>query len=283
MPETSGTQGVARDSDDTKIEADHAKQLTAGIVHTSLLRRVMQKLLRRVGVEPIPAWGVSSHAHDYVHAELLRELFDAKSIDCVFDVGAFNGHFGRFLREKVGFAGTILSFEPQPAPFGALDEGRRGDERWHAFPFALGAERGEFEMNVMNKLWFSSFLAPSSATPENMATRNTTVSTIRARVESLGDHFDALETKYGFKRPFLKMDTQGFDLRVLQGALPRIDRFLGLQSELAVIPIYVGMPTWKEAIAAYEKAGFTVSAFFPVSKDGHLRAVELDVVMVRNE
>ena len=262
---------------------DHAKQIAAGVVPPkSLLRRIAELPLRAMGVEPIPTWDLSNHAHNYVHAELLRELFAAKAIDCVFDVGAFNGHFGNFLRKKVGFSGTILSFEPQPEPFGALEEASRRDERWHAFPVALGAQPGEFEMNVMNKLWFSSFLAPSAATPQNMASRNTVESTVRVPIERLADRFDELAAAHGFKRPFLKMDTQGFDLQVLQGALPRIGQFLGLQSEVSIVQIYVGMPSWKEALAEYEKAGFALCAFFPVSRDGQLRAVELDAVMVRN-
>ncbi|HKQ25239.1 MAG TPA: FkbM family methyltransferase [Burkholderiales bacterium] len=266
------------------MKDDHAIQVRAGIAPPKgWLRRLVEPSLRAMGVEPIPVWDVSNHAHNYVHAQLLRELFEAKAIDCVFDVGAFNGHFGNFLRKKVGFSGTILSFEPQPEPFRALEEVSSRDERWHAFPVALGAEPGEFEMNVMNKLWFSSFLAPSAATPQNMASRNTVESKIRARIERLADRFDALAATHGFTRPFLKMDTQGFDLQVLQGALPRIERFLGLQSEVAVIQIYVGMPDWKEALAEYQKAGFALCAFFPVSRDGQMRAVELDVVMVRND
>ena len=51
------------------------------------------------------------------------------------------------------------------------------------------------------------------------------------------DRFDELAATHGFKRPFLKMDTQGFDLEVLEGALPRIDRFLGLKSEVSMIQI----------------------------------------------
>lgn len=264
------------------MRSDHARQLATGVVKTGFLRRLLQRPLRAMGVEAIPVWDVSTHAHSYVHAELLREIFDTRAIDCVFDVGAFNGHFGNFLRTKVGFKGTILSFEPQPEPFRALQERGRGDERWHAFPFALGAQEGEFEMNVMNTLWFSSFLPPSAATPQSMASRNTVESTVRARVERLADRYDELAAKHGFTRPFLKMDTQGFDLQVLQGALPKIERFLGLQSEVAVVQIYVGMPDWKEALAAYEKAGFALCGFFPVSHDGQLRAVELDVVMVRS-
>jgi len=246
-----------------------------------LLRRLIERPLRAAGIEPIPTWGVSEYARDFVHAELLRKLFAAKAVDCVFDVGAFNGYTGHFLRNKVGFAGTILSFEPLPEPFQALQEASRSDDRWHAFNVGLGAESGEREMNVMNKLWFSSFLAPSAATPSNMAARNVVTSTVRVRVETLANRYDDLASQYGFTRPFLKMDTQGFDLQVFRGALTRIDRFLGLQSEMSVIQIYHGMPDWKEALAAYEQAGFAVCGFFPVSSDDQLRAVEFDAVMVR--
>ena len=246
-----------------------------------LLRKLVEPPLRALGVEPIPHWELADFAHAYVHAQLLREVFDLKGIDCVFDVGAFTGHFGHFLRRKVGFEGTILSFEPQPGPFRELEEACRKDGHWHAFPVALGVRSGEFEMNVMNKPKFSSFLPPSTATTRSMASENTVESTIRARIERLADRYDNLAATHGFKRPFLKMDTQGLDLEVFQGAAPRLDRFLGLQSEISLIQIYVGMPTWLDALAEYRKAGFSLCGFFPVSSDNQLRAVELDAVLVR--
>ncbi len=246
-----------------------------------MLRRLCDQTLRRLGIEPIPKWGVSSHAHDFVHAEALRELFEAKEVDCVFDVGAFNGHFGRFLRDKAHFRGTILSFEPQPAPYQVLKEWSDRDDGWHAFQIALGANPGDFQMNMMDKLWFSSFMDPSAATPRNLAGRNRIVSTFTATVETIARLYDDLATRHGFARPFLKMDTQGFDVNVMRGAGGKIGQFVGMQSELGFIPIYNGMPDWHEALAEYERAGFAISAFFPVSTDEALRAVELDVVMVR--
>jgi FkbM family methyltransferase len=265
------------------MNSEHAEQLTAGFVRKGLMRKLVERPLRALGVEAVPTWDLSAHAHGYVHAELLRELFAEKSIDCVFDVGAFIGDFGRFLRERVGFRGTILSFEPQPEPFRVLEHRSRHDPRWHVFPTGLGAQRGELVMNVMNKPLFSSFLAPIATMPRNMVERNTVVSTISVRIETVADRYDELSSVHRFTRPFLKMDTQGFDLQVLEGALPQIRRFRGLQSELSLIPIYVGMPDWNEALTAYQKAGFALSGFFPVSRDEQLRAVELDAVMVRNE
>ena len=54
------------------------------------------------------------------------------------------------------------------------------------------------------------------------------------------------------RRPFLKLDTQGYDLDVFAGAGHAIDRFVGLQSELSLMEIYKGMPRMREALAAYE-------------------------------
>jgi FkbM family methyltransferase len=269
------------------VKADHTRQLTQGITpKLGLLRRLTAGPVRALGYEPIPIWNLSTYAHDYVHANLMRVILEKKQINCVFDVGAFNGHYGRFLREKVGFEGTILSFEPLPGPYGILADSAQNDPNWHVFPWAMGNERGKFEMNVMRKLWFSSLLKPSAETPAAYAPQNTEVDRITVTVETIAAHYDEFAQKYGFKRPFLKMDTQGYDLKVVEGAGSKLEHFQGLQSELALVHCYEGMPDWRDAIAVYEKAGFAISAFspldnFPSGTDEKMRAVEIDCVMVR--
>jgi FkbM family methyltransferase len=248
-----------------------------------LLRKLIEAPLRAAGVEPIPKWQLSSFTRTYVHAELLREIFADRQVDCVFDVGAFDGHFGRFLREAVGFGGWIFSFEPQPSSYEALAKCADSDTRWKVFHMALGDCSGELKMNVMKKPWFSSFLEPSARMPASMIARNAIEQTVRVPVERLSDRYVDLAREFGFERPFLKMDTQGYDLRVLEGAKAHIDLFVGLQSEVSVIPIYDGMPPWQLAIDKYTKAGFALSGMFAVSHDERQRAVEFDAVMVRAE
>ena len=83
-------------------------------------------------------------------------------------------------------------------------------------------------------------------------------------------------------RPYLKLDTQGFDLDVFAGAGDAIRRFVGMQSELALMEIYKGMPRMQDALAAYEGAGFEVAALYPVSRQTRTaRVLEYDCVMVR--
>jgi len=83
-------------------------------------------------------------------------------------------------------------------------------------------------------------------------------------------------------RPFLKMDTQGFDLEVFAGGGDRIQDFVGMQSEVAVLRLYEGSPPMSESIATYEASGFEITGMYPVTREDTTgRVVEFDCVMMR--
>jgi hypothetical protein len=83
-------------------------------------------------------------------------------------------------------------------------------------------------------------------------------------------------------RPFLKMDTQGFDVEVFRGLGDRTREFVGLQSEVALMQLYEGMPRLPEALAVYESAGFEISGMYPVNRENRSgRVLEFDCLMVR--
>ena len=85
-------------------------------------------------------------------------------------------------------------------------------------------------------------------------------------------------------RAYLKMDTQGFDLQVFEGATGVLDQFVGMQSEACCVPIYDDMPRLPEQMLAYEKLGFETVGMFAVFRDRPtMRVIEFDLVMVRPE
>jgi hypothetical protein len=55
-----------------------------------------------------------------------------------------------------------------------------------------------------------------------------------------------------------------------------------LQLEASIRPIYHGMPSYHEAIAFMNGAGFDISGMFKVSNDEQLRIVEFDCVMINS-
>ena len=51
-------------------------------------------------------------------------------------------------------------------------------------------------------------------------------------------------------------------------------------SELSLIPIYSGMPHYLEALSVYESKGFSVSGFYPITRNRALALNEVDCMLV---
>ena len=76
------------------------------------------------------------------------------------------------------------------------------------------------------------------------------------------------------------MDTQGPDRAVFEGAGEYAGRFCGIQSEIAVTPIYDDVPDYMESIALYRSYGYEVTGLYTVNRHratGHV--IEFDCVM----
>ena len=61
----------------------------------------------------------------------LIDFLQSRSVDCVLDVGANEGQFGRWLRNH-GYSGRIISFEPISAAYQLLLAEAAGDVSWEA-------------------------------------------------------------------------------------------------------------------------------------------------------
>jgi FkbM family methyltransferase len=209
-------------------------------------------------------------------AQLLKKL----RINCVFDVGANVGQYALMLRRN-SYRGYIFSFEPVTATFASLQGAARGDEKWKPFKVALGASRGVAQINVTSLSALNSFRRPSKLWDRVLPTISV-VDAEDVEVRTLDDMFPELTSGIEECRPFLKVDTQGFDLEVVKGARNCIGRMLGLQSELAIRKLYEGAPGYLDALAYYASLGFTPKDFYSVASDGNdMTALELDCVMVR--
>src|SRR5713226_10094851 len=89
--------------------------------------------------------------------------------------------------------------------------------------------------------------------------------------------------RIGFRRPYLKLDTQGYDLEVLRGSVHTLRSIAGLQSEASVIGIYRQMPDFTETIAQLKAYGFDLTGMYAVARDASLRLVEFDCVTINRE
>ncbi|HOD28863.1 MAG TPA: FkbM family methyltransferase [Syntrophales bacterium] len=207
----------------------------------------------------------------------LNNIFNLYRIDHVLDVGANHGQFAKMIR-KSGYRGAIYSFEPVTASFERLTEVARGDDHWHTFKFGLGDERASMAINLSKSSDLNSLLTPSEYGKSRYPKIEINDQEI-IEIDTL-DHF-LVESGIPFDaRIFLKMDTQGYDLRVFDGAKNSLGRFSGLLSELSLIPIYDNAPCYLESLACYERSGFQVSGLYPVSRNPNLTIIEVDCVLV---
>lgn len=211
----------------------------------------------------------------------LKQLLPKLGIDCLLDVGANHGQYGSMLRRS-GYQGRIASFEPVKASFEILRARAAKDPQWSVFNYALGAKAGEQMIHVSRSTVMASFLDATEFShkqfPDGMPVARDEKVTIRTLDEVFGLVTEGLKAP----RVFLKMDTQGFDLRVFAGAKRSLPLVRGLQTEISIQAIYEEMPDYLESLTTYTKAGFVMTGLYPVSRDKQtLALIELDCVMRR--
>lgn len=233
-------------------------------------------MMRSLGVDII-----RYPARDSFRWELMR-LLERLAINCVLDVGANHGQYAQLLR-ACGYRGDIVSFEPIPEVFASLRQSMAGDPRWHGHPWALGEAETELEINVANgDAQASSFLTFNEEGPVRWGDEHRVARSVRVPVRRLDAVLDQVTGHIESRRIYLKLDTQGFDLRVVAGAGARINEILALQTEIAAFHFYDGMTSMGDALNRYRDLGFAITGMYPVARklDG-LQVIEFDCMMMR--
>jgi len=218
-----------------------------------------------------------------VEVERLRQLLTFLDVDCVLDIGANEGQYALQLRRRVGYSGRLISFEPIPRMAARLRQLAAADPRWSVEEIAVSDRNGMARFNVMASSELSSLSAPTSQETNILDALNRTVETIDIRCESLESVLHRLEQEQDIRRPFLKMDTQGHDMIIARGAAPVLQRFVGIQTELAVKRLYETSVPIGESIDFFQKAGFELSALVPNNRGHFPVLIETDGLFIRRD
>jgi FkbM family methyltransferase len=237
------------------------------------IKETVRQVLRNMGLE----------IHRYVPpvsqpSQIITSMQEF-GIDLVLDVGANRGQFATELRQR-GYAGKIVSFEPLSQAYGELVKSSRKDAMWEVYQrCAVGDHDGETEINIAGNSESSSILpmleSHRSAAPESVYQGKEIVP-----IKTL----DAIAGQYlqGARAPFLKIDTQGFEWHVLDGALNTLPKIKGVLVELSLVPLYEGQHLWRDVMSRLEAAGFTLWGFQPVFSDpASGRTLQVDGIFYR--
>lgn len=238
------------------------------------LKRTIKHTLRSLGLELHRFSPASSK-----NARLMACL-DHCGINMVLDIGANEGQFGEELRVG-GYKSDIVSFEPMADAHSKLLLRSQNDPKWQAAArVAIGADCGTIELNVSANSVSSSVLpmlaAHTNAAPESAYSARENVPLLSLD-EAAAPYIKEVD------HILLKIDTQGYEWQVLDGAPKLIARARAVLIELSLVQLYEGQHLWLECVARLESAGFTLWALEPVFVDlNNGRTLQMDGFFVRN-
>jgi FkbM family methyltransferase len=238
-----------------------------------MLKNLVRNLAKRRGYE------ILGYPRAYAAQRSLRAVLDQQRINLVLDVGANEGQFVGELR-SAGYRGRVTSFEPLSSAHARLRACAMHDSNWTvAERTAIGAAHGSMEIHISGNSYSSSILPMLSKHTEAVPA-SAYVGTEAVEVNRLDDLF----TPSPSDRILLKVDVQGYEEYVLNGAPGILGCCRAIFIEMSLVPLYEGqilaLALWNRLVSA----GFepwTLEAGFRHPESGRL--LQIDGLFVRSE
>ena len=213
-------------------------------------------------------------------AEIYNAIKKVKT-NIIFDIGANTGQFGLEVRQR-GYEGKIISFEPLTIARKKLLENVSGDISWIVHDrTAIGDYMGVIEINI-SKNSFSSSVLPMLNSHSDVEPNSVYIGSEKTSVITL----DSIADKYLNKSSncFIKIDTQGYEWQVLNGAYKTLSQAKGIICELSLLPLYDGQQLWRDILERLEEEGFVLWALHKAFSDkNNGRTLQLDGVFLRKD
>ena len=232
------------------------------------MRDGLRRLARRAGYEVRQYTPLRSFA-------AAREALLARA-DVVLDVGANAGQYGELLRER-GYRGRLVSLEPVAEAYEQLSARADADGAWEAVQVAASDADGELTLNVTGDSRSSSVLARNERFADKPGWAPKESRSVEARrLDGLVD-----ELLRPGERAYLKLDVQGYERHVLDGAGAALSRFDAIELELSVTALYEGQPPLAEMLPLLAERGFRPVSLEPILLDDEGLLMELDGLFAR--
>ncbi len=237
------------------------------------IKHKLRKLLWKFGYD------VSPYSPQYHPLARRKQLLESSNIDLVLDIGANTGQYAHELRDDLGYRKKIVSFEPLARAFKELQKHSAADENWDVCNFALGDCNELSEINVAGNSYSSSLLemmpahvlsAPESEYIDKEKIEVRTLDSVFSHVVEPGS------------RVYMKIDTQGFESRVLTGAEKSLNSIEMVQMEMSLLTLYKGESLFNDLCQLMAEKAFSLVAIEPVFSDPETgQLLQLDGIFQR--
>lgn len=234
------------------------------------LKTVLRRTANRCGIEI---------SRDPYLSRVVR-LARAYGIMTVIDIGANEGQFAKDLR-ALGYRQRIVSVEPLSQPFTRLATAARRDPQWSTIRAAISDSPGELTVHIAKNSVSSSPLRMLKSHAE--ADPN---SSYIAQEVAPAMTLDGLirDQSIDPRKALLKIDVQGFESAVLDGAAESLADFAAVQLELTLVPLYEGQALMTDLVDRMCGLGFRLWILIPeFSHPTTGRTLQCDGLFVRGD
>lgn len=208
------------------------------------MRRLIKQILRKKGLQIRP----------YPEKDLVRRMRIVNNfkIDTLFDIGANFGQYALLMRE-LGYSKKIISFEPLKVAFEVLKKASSGDNNWEIHQYALGSENAKSLINVAANSGSSSIL---NMLPAHIKSAPEARYIDKEEIEI--KKLDAVINSFcsNWENVMIKIDTQGYEKNVLDGAEESLKFIKVIQLEMSLVPLYENEILFLEMINHLSQKGF---------------------------
>ncbi len=193
------------------------------------------------------------------------KLLQKFNIDMLLDVGANTGQYAQSLFDN-GFGGRVVSFEPLTSAHTALTNRSKGNPRWTIAPkCAVGSENNVTTIHISENSVSSSLLTMLDSHLEG-AQESKIIGTEEVSVRTLDSMTELFAP--GSKNIFLKIDVQGYEKPVLQGAEKLFPTLRGIEIEMSIVPLYENQQwLFEHILHDMHAAGFQLMSLSPAFTD----------------
>lgn len=214
------------------------------------LIQLRRKAGKAIALARYPLWRRGLKAGVAAAIEHRDCLSDLDFSTCI-DVGANCGQFTLLVRAMRPDC-MIFAFEPLARPASKFREVHGEAANVRLFETGLGARAEDRPINVTRKDDSSSFLAPSGVT--GFGPGACKVGEEQVRVERLDDVLSPADLS---GKTLLKLDVQGFEDQVLEGATALLPHIEWVYTEAAFSSLYAGQPLFDDLHSRLLGLGFT--------------------------
>ncbi len=195
------------------------------------------------------------------------------SINTVIDVGANAGQFA-IAASKIYPKVHLYSFEALPSLLTVLEKNTKEIENIKIFNFALGDVKGDIEF-FQNDYSLASSALEIHKNQTDLFPETGGVKKIKIKSETLDD----ISSEIKFNSPvLLKLDVQGYEKKVLAGAVKSMKKIDYLLFETSFTAMYNSEPLFDEMNSYAKELGFEIVAPVGIFQSENMKILQMDVL-----